>query len=206
MHLRRLFAPVVVSALCSLCALGCGETPEPQAAPQPKAKQPVAVEPVAAAPGNNVHRAHLEAVLREGPGWVLDRVEVEEVMKRGKFTGWRVRSMPAEWSHVDLQSGDVVTAVNGMPIERPAQLWSAWTTLTVASEVKIAYSRNGEERELSLPVVGQPDPKVAAELRQRPKGTPGSAPNPLVQKGYQPRKTITIKGEDRPLTDTRVEW
>jgi hypothetical protein len=206
MHAKRLLGPAVI--LSALLGVACGEAPEPQTAPQPKATAQVpAAEPATAdTPPQSVHRAHLDAVLREGPAWVLDRVDVEEVMNKGKFAGWRVRSLPSEWSHVDLYSGDVVTRVNGMPIERPAQLWSAWTTLTVASEVKIAYNRNGEARELSLPVVGQPDPKVAAQLRKRPQGKSAKRPNPLVKKGYKARKTITIKGEDRPLTDTRVEW
>ena len=56
--------------------------------------------------------------IAKGLGYFLQNVTVEDwpVMRNGKFYGFKIKSVSAEWS-VDLRPGDVVTRVNGMPIE-----------------------------------------------------------------------------------------
>jgi len=44
--------------------------------------------------------------------------------------------------------GDVVTAVNGFSIERPEQALSVFDSLQVASELRVAYERDGQPREI----------------------------------------------------------
>jgi S1-C subfamily serine protease len=182
-----------------LALAACAETPEAKAPTGPApAPQPAAP----AAPQGAVERASLELVLREGPPWLLERVPIEEVMDNGKFVGWRVLEMPPEWQGVDLVPGDVVTAVNGQKLETPQDFWSAWTTLTVASEIKVAYTREGQARELAVPVHGQPDPAIAQRM-QAPAPPPDQRTQPEPEKRG---RTIVIKGDDRPLSDTTVDW
>jgi type II secretory pathway component PulC len=62
-------------------------------------------------------------------------------------------STPAAWSGVDLRPGDVVTSVNGFPIEHPEQAQTVFDSLDVASELRVAYERDGQPRELAYAIV-----------------------------------------------------
>jgi type II secretion system protein C len=76
-------------------------------------------------------------------------------MSAGKFHGFRIAALPdaAFWSGVDLKPGDVVTAVNGFPIEHPEQAQTAFESLEVASELRVAIERDGQPREIVYAIV-----------------------------------------------------
>ena len=164
----------------------------------------------AALPPGTIDRGRLETVLRQGPPWVLQRVPIEEVMEKGKFIGWRVQELPAAWATVDLQPGDVVTAVNAMPVETPTDLWAAWTTLSVASELKVAVVRNGESHEVSIPIAGSPSPALANQLSKRPEPKQDVPESPVRANQHynKPKqfKTIKIQEEGKHDTDTMTDW
>jgi hypothetical protein len=202
---------------------GCGGTQEAADTPKPRAS----ADPGGAGdiPAGSVDRRLLEAILREGPPWVLERVPIEEVLDQGKFKGWRLQDFPAEWSHVELQPGDVVTALNGMPLETPDELWAAWATMGNLSEIKVSFVREGEAKELKVPIWGKADPTMAAQLASgKPPVAPppadggappaGSAPSPPAGTGKgEPGKkipgikeTIVIHGNEKPQSDTGGEW
>jgi len=194
MPLLKRSAPVAgLWAALWLVTAGCGPAPAPVA---PKKPPPVAVQPPSE-PSEGIDRGVLDYVLGEGPVWVLERVPVEPVVQSGKFVGWRVLEMPLAWSDVDLVPGDVVTAVNAMPVETPNDLWAAWTTLSVASELKIAYLRDEEPREVSLMIHGQPDPELAQRIRRQP------PPSGKARLPYE-RDTIVIRPS--PKLDSDVEY
>jgi len=192
----------------TLLLTACAAPPLPKRAPAPKS---VVQEAAPDAPAGTISRAELELVLRHGPPWLLQRVPIEEVLEKGKFIGWRLTELPLEWD-ADLQPGDVVTRVNAMPIETPNDFWAAWTTLTVASELKVAYLRDGEPREIAIPIHGSPDPAVASELKRRPQQredlpteqSPVRA-NQRYNKSKQ-FKTIVIAPIERYESDTNVDW
>jgi hypothetical protein len=200
--------------LTAACGNKQAPPPDVPGAPPPK---PALTKPAGnSAPVDRIPRPLLEAVLREGPAWVFDKVPLEEVLEQGKFVGWRVRELPAEWGKIELQPGDVVTQVNTMPLETPADFWTAWTTLTVASELKVAYLRDGEAKEMSYPIDVSPDPALSHRLKKRPAQAGANAPDasdaqPVVpgNEDYNPpkrKKTVVIKGRERPLSDTLVDW
>lgn len=174
-----------------LLLAGCTKEPllDPRM-PAPEERKPTANVNVVdvKVPAGAVGRPQVDAVLREGPGWLLDQVPVEEVMREGKFVGWRIRELPAQWSGGELRAGDVVTRINAMPVETPNDFWAAWTTLSVASELKIDYLRGDEARVFSLPIVGQPDPQMTASINER------RAPPPNQGRDHR-FDTITIEGE-----------
>lgn len=185
------------SALALVCLLAaCAKEPllSPDL-PGPTESEPVptASPEAAAVPEGAIVRAELEAVLREGPAWLLSRIQMEELLADGKFQGWRLRELPIEWSRVDLRAGDVVTRINTMPIESPTDFWSAWTTLSVASEVKVDFLRDGAAKEVRIPIVGQADPAAAARLE---KAAP-PAPSPR-DKRFE---TVTIAGDGSAYGD-----
>jgi len=91
------------------------------------------------------------ATLSRGLGDFLTRIELEPVLAGGKFRGWRVVKLrPGDpmWQGVDLAPGDVITMVNGRPIERPEQALAAFQSRAVAKELRVAHERNGAPREL----------------------------------------------------------
>jgi hypothetical protein len=181
--------------LLALALTGVACSPPPAATPPPPKPKPRAARSDDAV---RVHRAELDAVLAQGPPWVLSRVDIEEVLDSGKFVGWRMRDVPVAWSDVDLRPGDVVMAINSMPLETPDQFFAVWSTLTVASEIRVKYLRDGEERELRIPVDGSPNPRVAKQLTRE-------QPAPKADPDKKRRDTVIIKGDDKPLTDTDVE-
>jgi hypothetical protein len=223
----RLVSAVVAWACAAALLVACGGSPAPE--PQPPKKPAGSAQPAQQVKAGELDRRQLDLALLEGPAWLLERVPITEVMDKGKFVGWRVEHLPEEWAGVDLRSGDVVTAVNGMPLETPDDLWAAWTTLSVASELKIAYSRDDEPRELSVPIHGQPDPQLAERLRgaggtpgarqatasktigkgpskkPSPDAAPGLPPKPR-QGGPKRKPTIVIKSHEKPYNEGDTSW
>ncbi len=183
-----LLAPLHLVALAG-CASGGAPPPKP---PAPPPAAPAAAEPPAAPPGHLV-RAEVDRVLvTQGPPWVLRRVLSEEVMKSdGKFAGWRLVGLPEEWRGIDLRPGDVVTRVNGLPLETPDQAWDAWKSIAKAPEIKISLMRDGAPRELTIPIDGPVAADTATALGRDP--GPQRAPSPP-----QGRSSIQIGGNGAP--------
>jgi type II secretory pathway component PulC len=139
-----------------LCALGCGGAKE-EAAP---AQTPKATSAQAGASGAQplfamaIRRSLVRSVVKEGLGAFLQRVSVDSpVFLAGKFHGFRLASVPKDWSSVDLRAGDVITSVNGFSVERPETAYEAFRSLEVASELRVDYERDGEPRALRLAIV-----------------------------------------------------
>jgi general secretion pathway protein C len=90
----------------------------------------------------------------------LQHVELEAALDNGQFVGFRiVRLEPPElWRGIDLQPGDVVTRVNGMPIERETQAYDAFMALKSAQELRVSMLRGGAERTVVFSIVPRPKP------------------------------------------------
>jgi type II secretory pathway component PulC len=133
---------------------GCGAKTEPP----PRTEENVASRARdAGAPARAVHisRSDIVAALSAGLGAFLAHLQVEPAMTGGKFNGWRVLALRANdpmWAGVDLAPGDVVSSVNGKPIERPEQALAAFQSLAVAPELRVRYERQGAPRELVYPI------------------------------------------------------
>jgi hypothetical protein len=187
------FAAAGALALASVT--GCGSAPPPQAADasadqaEPAAADTASDLPPVAAPSGQLSRTEVDAVLKQGPPWLLQRVRIEEVIQEGKFIGWRVLDMPPEWNGLEIKPGDVITRVNGVAIERPDDLWTAWTTLAVASDLRVHYERDGATHEMLMPITGVPVSETRAALERAPDQPAGAPMGP-------PRKTIVIGGDD----------
>lgn len=104
-------------------------------------------------------RRDVVATLSRGLGDFLTRVQLEPSLAGGKFRGWRIvklREGDPLWTGVDLAPGDVVTLVNGRPIERPEQALTAFQSLAVAPELRVTYERDGARREIAYPIDDDP--------------------------------------------------
>lgn len=140
----------------ALGAAACGGSAPPPAAPSPPPASPAAKAPAPAPTASTtLRRNDVVSVVDEGFGSFLERVQVEPSLDAGRFRGWTIveLSPPAFWQTVDLKPGDVVTSVNGLPIEREMDAWTAFQSLKTARELRVAYFRAGAERKLAYRIV-----------------------------------------------------
>jgi type II secretory pathway component PulC len=118
---------------------------------------PPASAPPDAPPDHALARSAVHAIVSQGLGYFLQRVDLEDqpVFAGRKFHGFRIARLhdPQFWNGVDLKPGDVVTGVNGFPIERPEQAQTVFDSLEVASELRVDYDREGQTRELVYGIV-----------------------------------------------------
>jgi type II secretory pathway component PulC len=144
--------------LCG-CAAPAAEAPPPAPAPLSEpapvsAPVPLAA-PAPASAGGSIARAALLSVLDQSPGAFLQHVDITPRFSGGRFAGWRVVSFfpgDARFAGVDLQAGDVVRRINGLPVEKPEELMVAWQALRNAPALEVTLERNGAERVLRWPI------------------------------------------------------
>ena len=119
-----------------------------------KAPAAVAATPAPAAP-TTLQRKAVVGFIDSGFANFLQRVQVEPSLADGRFHGWTIVDLRPQnfWSAVDLKPGDVVTSVNGMPIERDTEAWDAFESLRTANELRVAYDRNGASHTLAYRIV-----------------------------------------------------
>lgn len=141
----------IAAWLALACALGCGGARDTRPVvaeaeePEPPPRVPVSEGTIA--------RSELDAVLDLGLGRFLQRVTTEPHLEDGRFVGHRLTELRTElFAGVDLQPGDTLVRVNGMPIERPEQALAAWDSLRVASELTIDFLRDGEAHQLRFTI------------------------------------------------------
>jgi S1-C subfamily serine protease len=132
-----------------------GSAPEPRPAPPPaRAPAPAAAAP-AARPNGTLGRADVVGFVNSGFYQFLQRVEVEPSLDDGRFRGWLIVTLrpPAFWQGVDLTPGDVVTSVNGLPIERETEAYDVFQSLKTAQALNVAFVRGGAEHKISYKIV-----------------------------------------------------
>jgi type II secretory pathway component PulC len=125
---------------------------------------PVATEVTSSPAPRPLRRDDVKAAIRAGLGTLLQRIELSDrpVFRDGRFKGFRVASLQGDASFlrgVDLERGDVITAVNGKSIERPEQALDVFHSLASAPEVRVAIERQGRPRELVFPIEDGPAPR-----------------------------------------------
>src|SRR5688572_25938342 len=138
--MRSLLLPIALSGL-----LACGGSAPPPAQPPPpppKAKTASAPAPPKMPPGT-VLRKDLTSFIDGGFARFLQMVEVEPSLEQGKFKGWSIVALrpPEFWQGVDLKPGDVVSSVNGLPIERETEAFDAFQSLRSAEKISITLHR-----------------------------------------------------------------
>lgn len=149
----RMFVPMGLAAAIGSCG-GVRSAPTAAGPVTPSVARPAS--DVGAAPearsNRTLARSAVRALVALGLGAFLQRIELDErpVLAGGKFHGFRVAALhdPSFWRDVDLRPGDVVTSINGFPIERPEQALNVFDSLDVASELRVVYERDGLSREI----------------------------------------------------------
>lgn len=111
--------------------------------------------------GNKVRRAAVVEVVNQGLGRWLQGVQVERVLEKRKFVGWKIEALHLAnpcYAAVDLRPGDVVTAVNAQgprQLERPDSAQQVFEGLKTAPAIEVAYVREGQPRTLRFEIVAE---------------------------------------------------
>ncbi len=147
----------VAACLLVVAIPACGGGGPPRASAPAGASAGAKTIPPPPLPDHTIARSAIRAAVARGLGAFLQRVELDDepVFTGGRFHGFRIAALrdPPFWAGVDLQPGDVVLSVNGLPIERPEQALAAFDSLRDAPELRVAYERQGHALALVYPIV-----------------------------------------------------
>jgi S1-C subfamily serine protease len=155
-------ARAVAATLFACAALSaCGSRyPESEYPTAPPAGVDVSVEDLTPAPPGSLWRRDVDAALEGGLGRFLQHVELQAYVDQGTFVGFRIVELKplSWWQGVDLAPGDIITRVNGMPIEQPAEAHAAFESLRKTDKLRVSYLRSGVARELEYTILDKPLP------------------------------------------------
>lgn len=103
------------------------------------------VEP---SPGDRLGR-----IAAENPGIIGQVVRAQAVLSNGQQRGYRVFPVPnqdALFTRLGLRSGDLVTHINGTPLDDPQRSAEIFNTLSSAAEARVTVTRNGRQEDVML--------------------------------------------------------
>lgn len=148
--------------LCASSAgLGCGSSyPETEYPSKPPAGVSASTDELLPPPPGTLWRRDVNAALDAGLGRFLQHADLAPEVSAGTFVGFRIVELrpPSWWAGIDLAPGDIVSQVNGMPIEQPTEAHAAFESLRTSDELVVKYLRRGEARELTFSIIDKPPP------------------------------------------------
>ena len=111
-----------------------------------------AVVSAEAAPALAMDRREIERRLGEESGRILAETTLVPAMDAGRVAGFTITRMPASTllTEAGLRAGDVLTEVNGVPIDSLATLVGLWPRLQSETTVRAVVLRNGQPVPLSV--------------------------------------------------------
>jgi general secretion pathway protein C len=136
----------------------------------------------------------MRKLITEQPSLMADVMRPQPVFANGKQTGYRVypgRNRQA-FVRLGLRPGDLVTAINGTPLDDPEHGQEIFRTLGSSPEAHVTVTRNGQQQDLvlNLAQVTQEAESIAAAP---PGATPGEQAQPAPPPGTGP-----AAGVDQP--------
>jgi general secretion pathway protein C len=112
----------------------------------------IAPPPVSNLPTENPVAERMRQLIASEPGVISDIMRPQPVFAQGKQRGYRVypgRNRQA-FTRLGLRPGDLVTAINGTPLDDPARGQEIFSTLGSSSEAHVTVMRNGKQQDLTL--------------------------------------------------------
>jgi general secretion pathway protein C len=103
-------------------------------------------------PTENPIAERMRQLITNEPGVISDIMRPQPVFAQGKQRGYRVypgRNRQA-FTRLGLRPGDLVTAINGTPLDDPARGQEIFSTLGSSSEARVTVMRNGKQQDLTL--------------------------------------------------------
>jgi general secretion pathway protein C len=94
----------------------------------------------------------MRKLITEQPSLLADVMRPQPVFANGKQTGYRIypgRNRQA-FLRLGLRPGDLVTAINGTPLDDPEHGQQIFNTLGSSSEAHVTVQRNGQQQDVTL--------------------------------------------------------
>ncbi len=132
-------------------------------------------------PTENPIAERMRQLVSSEPGIISDIMRPQPVFAQGKQRGYRVypgRNRQA-FVRLGLRPGDLVTAINGTPLDDPSRGQEVFATIGTSSEAHVTVVRNGQPKEVTLnmaQVAQDAEQLIGAGGDSSPQPTEGQAP------------------------------
>jgi general secretion pathway protein C len=138
--------------------------------------QAAMMQPQAMAPPTQ-NLGQLRQEIMNNPTRLMEVVRTMPVMDHGKLTGYRIypAGNPSIFNQLGLKAGDVVTAVNGIPLTDPAQSMRVLSSLKTSDQVSVSLLRNGQ---METQVLQMPPPGLQDMHQPQSQDSQGQPDNP----------------------------
>jgi general secretion pathway protein C len=110
---------------------------------------------MAAAPlpqANPMLGQRLQELAAQNPGAITEIIRPQPVFANGQQRGYRVYPgrNRQQFSKLGLMPGDLVTAINGTPLDDPARGMEILQSMNSATQVTVTVERNGQSSQISI--------------------------------------------------------
>ncbi len=119
--------------------------------------------PPMAANSNEAMVDRMRKLVSDDPGMITQVMRPQPVFAGGKMRGFRVYpgANRQAFARMGLRPGDLVTAINGTPLDDKDRAQEIFSTLSSSTDARVSVTRNGRQQELVLNIA-----QVAAEAEQ----------------------------------------
>lgn len=127
----------------------------------------------AAAGGNDAMIDRMRKLVNDDPGLLSQVMRPQPVFAGGEMKGFRVYpgANRQAFSRMGLRAGDMVTAINGTPLNDKDRAQEIFGTLGSSTDARVTITRNGRQQELVLNIA-----QITAEAERIGGGGEGNAP------------------------------
>jgi general secretion pathway protein C len=119
--------------------------------------------PPMAMSGNDATLDRMRKLVNDDPGVVGQVLRPQPVFAGGKMKGFRVYpgANRQAFARIGLRAGDLVTAINGTPLDDKDRAQEIFSTLNSSTDARVSITRNGRQQELVLNMA-----QIASEAEQ----------------------------------------
>ena len=127
----------------------------------------------AAPQGNDAMIDRMRKLVNDDPGMLSQVMRPQPVFAGGEMKGFRVYpgANRQAFSRMGLRAGDMVTAINGTPLNDKDRAQEIFGTLSSSTDARVTITRNGRQQELVLNIA-----QIAAEAERLNGGGDGNIP------------------------------
>ena len=140
--------------------------------------------PMAVTNSNDAMVERMRKLVSDDPGVIGQVLRPQPVFAGGKMRGFRVYpgANRQAFARLGLRAGDLVTAINGTPLDDKDRAQEIFGTLNSSTDARVTVTRNGRQQELVLNVA-----QISAEAEQLGSGDNGMIPTdqPSPESGNQ---------------------
>jgi general secretion pathway protein C len=129
--------------------------------------------PVASADTNEAVLERMRKLVSDDPNLISQVMRPQPVFAGGEMKGFRVYpgANRQAFTRMGLRAGDMVTAINGTPLNDKERAQEIFGTLASSTDARITITRNGRQQELVLNIA-----QIAAEAERLGNGSDGNIP------------------------------